>query len=119
MLCSSVSCSCAACCAQVWALQQGSALHAAGRTNRATVTFASEMEAAYQLVPETPPYPSPASGLGLGHPGSNGPAGNGAVNGSAPSPPGERRAADVGRSAPGGEGAGGRDAAAALSGNRG
>ncbi|KAK9825449.1 hypothetical protein WJX81_001648 [Elliptochloris bilobata] len=37
--------------AQVWALQEGSALHASGRSNRAKIGFADEVEAAYQALP--------------------------------------------------------------------
>ena len=58
--------------AQVWALQEGSALHAAGRTNRATVAFTAELEAAYQQVPETPPGQSVAGGAAASGAGANG-----------------------------------------------
>lgn len=51
--------------AQVWALQQGGALHVAGRTNRAKVAFAEELEAAYQAVPETLPRGADAAGASL------------------------------------------------------
>ena len=52
-------------CLQVWALQQGGALHVAGRTNRAKVAFAEELEAAYQAVPETLPRGADAAGPSL------------------------------------------------------
>ena len=88
---------------QVWALQQGSALHAAGRTNRAKVAFAEELEAAYQAVPETVPRAANAAGLGFTGDTQRLPASDGAATGSS-----------------GGSGSGGeRDASAALAGERG
>lgn len=37
---------------QIWALQEGSLLHVGGRSNRATVTFALELEDIMKSIPE-------------------------------------------------------------------
>ena len=40
---------------QVWALQEGSLVHVGGRSNRATVTFALELNDLMNSIPELPP----------------------------------------------------------------
>ena len=40
---------------QVWALQEGSLLHVGGRSNRATVTFALELDDLMNSIPEQRP----------------------------------------------------------------
>ena len=39
---------------QIWALQDGPWLHVGGKTNRATITFANEMDDMLNEVPEQP-----------------------------------------------------------------
>lgn len=46
---------------QVWAFQEGSALHVSGRSNRATVDFKAELQGILEEIPERDRQPAEAA----------------------------------------------------------